>query len=161
MTDEQPNILFICVDQWRGDTLRAVGHPLIRTPTIDRLCAEGVTFARHFTQGVPCAPARASMHTGMYTMNHRVVQNRTPLDAGFTNLALELRKHGYEPALIGYTTTAIDPRPFPEDDPVRRQMNAVLPGFRSLRTVEPENQRDYYGYLAAKGYPLPQDPADY
>jgi arylsulfatase A-like enzyme len=161
MTQDQPNILFICVDQWRGDTLRALGHPLVRTPTIDRLCAEGVTFARHFTQGVPCAPARASMHTGMYTMNHRVVQNRTPLDAGFTNLALELRKHGYEPGLIGYTTTAIDPRPFPENDPVRRQMNAVLPGFRSVRTVEPENQRDYYGYLAANGYPQPEDPADY
>jgi arylsulfatase A-like enzyme len=161
MTDRLPNILFICVDQWRGDTLRAVGHQTIRTPTIDRLAAEGVTFARHFTQGVPCAPARASMHTGMYTMNHRVVQNRTPLDAGFTNLSLELRKAGYEPALIGYTTTAIDPRPYPENDPIRRQMNAVLPGFRSLRTVEPENQRDYYGYLAASGYPVPAVLEDY
>ena len=155
MTTAPRNILLICVDQWRGDTLRALGHPIIRTPTIDRLCAEGVTFARHYTQGIPCGPARASMHTGMYTMNHRVVQNRTPLDAGFTNLALELRKSGYEPALIGYTTTAIDPRPLAEKDPARRQMNAVLPGFRSLRTVEPEAQRDYYGYLAAQGYAVP------
>ena len=161
MSASQPNILFICVDQWRGDTLPVLGHPVVKTPTVDRLCREGVTFARHFTQGVPCAPARASMLTGMYTMNHRVVQNRTPLDAKFTNLALELRKAGYEPGLIGYTTTAIDPRPYPANDPVRRQMNAVLPGFRAVRTTEPEYQRDYYGYLAANGYPQPDDPADY
>lgn len=161
MHRQASNILLICVDQWRGDTLPALGHNLVRTPTIDRLCREGVTFARHFTQGVPCAPARACMLTGTYTMNNRVVQNRTPLDARFTNLALELRKCGYDPGLIGYTTTANDPRPTHPDDPVRRQMNGVLPGFREIRTTEPEQQRSYYGYLAAQGYPMPDDPLDY
>ena len=39
------NVLLIVVDQWRGDTLGVLGHPCIRTPHLDALCADGVTFA--------------------------------------------------------------------------------------------------------------------
>ena len=104
------NVLLIVVDQWRGDTLPMLGHPLIKTPNIEALAKQGVTFANHFTQAVPCGPGRASLLTGLYMMNHRAVQNTIPLDARHTNLAIEVRKAGYEPALVGYTTTTPDPR---------------------------------------------------
>ena len=85
---QKQNVLLIVVDQWRGDTLGVLGHPCIRTPHLDALCADGVTFRRHFTQAAPCGPGRASLLTGLYMMNHRVVQNSVPMDARHTNLAL-------------------------------------------------------------------------
>ena len=69
------NILLITLDQLRADSLGCSGHALVRTPTIDALAARGVRFARHFNQATPCGPSRNSLHTGMYMMNHRGVQN--------------------------------------------------------------------------------------
>lgn len=69
--DQRKNILLVVVDQWRGDTLPMLGHPLVKTPNIEALAAEGVTFVCHDTQAVPCGPGRASLLTGQYMMNHR------------------------------------------------------------------------------------------
>src|SRR5687767_12788956 len=80
------NVLLIVVDQWRGLMLPKLGADYLKVPNIDRLSEEGVTFRNHFTQTAPCGPARASLLTGLYQMNHRAVQNTIPLDARFTNL---------------------------------------------------------------------------
>src|SRR5829696_245569 len=82
----RPNVLLITVDQWRGECLSSLGHPVVETPNLDRLAARGVHFTRHFAQAAPCGPSRASIYTGMYLMNHRAVLNGTPLDARFTNI---------------------------------------------------------------------------
>ena len=95
----QPNVLLITLDQFRGDSLSCAGHPLVRTPNLDALAADGVRLARHYSQAAPCAPGRASLYTGMYQMNHRVVANGTPLDARFDTLALAGRRAGYRPAV--------------------------------------------------------------
>ena len=89
-----PNILLITLDQFRGDCLSAAGHPLVQTPNLDALAANGVRFTRHYSQASPCAPGRASLYTGMYQMNHRVVANGTPLDERFDNIALAARRAG-------------------------------------------------------------------
>jgi len=115
------NILYITADQWRGEALSARGHPVVRTPHLDALAADGVLFESHYGQCTPCGPSRASLHTGLYAMTHRSVRNGTPLDARFTNIALEARKAGYDPALIGYTDTSVDPRGLDPDDPRLRQ----------------------------------------
>lgn len=73
------NVLFITLDQFRGDSYGAAGHPLVVTPTLDRVAAEGVRLERHYSQAAPCAPGRAAIYTGMYQMNNRVVANGTPL----------------------------------------------------------------------------------
>ena len=78
------NVLLITLDQFRADM---VDHALVATPALDRLRASGVHFARHFAQAAPCAPGRASLYTGMYQANHRVVGNGTPLDHRFDNVA--------------------------------------------------------------------------
>ena len=81
----------------------------------------------------------ASLYTGMYQMNHRVVGNGSPLDARFDNVARLARRAGYEPALFGYTDQAIDPRAADgPDDPRLRTYNGVLPGLdpSSVREVE-------------------------
>ena len=79
-------MLLIVVDQWRADFVPRLGAGSLRTPNLDRLCREGVTFRNHVTTAVPCGPARASLLTGLYLMNHRAVQNTVPLDARHMNL---------------------------------------------------------------------------
>ncbi|MBA3287026.1 MAG: sulfatase-like hydrolase/transferase [Acidimicrobiia bacterium] len=124
------NVLFVTLDQFRGECLSAAGHPLVRTPTLDGLATEGVRFARHYSQAAPCAPGRASLYTGMYQMNHRVVANGSPLDRRFDNVALAARRAGYRPALFGYTDQAIDPREARGPrDPLLFTWEGVLPGF--------------------------------
>jgi len=156
MTDRRKNVLLIVVDQWRGDCLSALGHPCLRTPNIDALCAEGVTFRNHFTQAVPCGPGRASLLTGMYMMNHRAVQNTIPLDSRHTNLAFEARKLGYDPALVGYTTTTPDPRTAAFDDPRFTVLGDVMDGWRPVGAFEPRQQA-YFGWVAQQGYALPEE----
>ena len=63
---EKLDIIFITADQWRGDCLSRLGHPMVKTPHLDALAAEGVHFKRHYANAVPCGPSRASLHTGMY-----------------------------------------------------------------------------------------------
>nr|WP_314071017.1 phosphoric/sulfuric ester hydrolase PehA [uncultured Roseococcus sp.] len=149
------NVLLIVVDQWRADFIPHLGAEFLRTPNLDRLCREGVTFRNHVTTTVPCGPARASLLTGLYLMNHRAVQNTVPLDARHTNLAKQLRRIGYDPALIGYTTTTPDPRETGPRDPRFTYLGDVMDGFRSVGAFEP-TMDGYFGWLAQKGYELPE-----
>lgn len=110
------NVLFITGDQWRGDCLSALGHVVVKTPNLDDLAADGVLFSNRFAQCAPCGPSRASILTGMYMMNHRSVRNGTPLDARFSNIALEAHAAGCEPGLIGFTDTSPDPRQYHAND---------------------------------------------
>src|ERR1051326_2413071 len=122
-------IPFISSDQWRGECLSILGHPMVKTPPPDQLAREGVLFRRHYAQCSPCGPARTSLLTGLYMLHHRSVKNGTPLDARHTNIALEVRKAGFEPTLFGYTDSCPDPRQFPPKDPALTTYEGVLPGM--------------------------------
>ncbi|MEE8445054.1 MAG: alkaline phosphatase family protein [Alphaproteobacteria bacterium] len=148
------NVLFITLDQWRGDCLSAMGHPCLKTPVLDALAADGVLFASHFAQASPCGPSRASLYTGMYLQNHRVCRNGTPLDTRHTNIALEAARAGYEPVLFGYTDTSDDPRGQDPGDPRFESYEGVLPGMNEkLRLTD--NLGPWLAHLEAKGHPTP------
>lgn len=148
------NVLLIVVDQLRGDALGCVGHPVVRTPNIDALAARGVTFRRHFAQSSPCGPSRASMLSGQYLMSHRVVTNDTPTAAHLKTLPDFARASGYEPALIGYTTTVPDPRSTHPNDP-RLTTNTIATGWDVVRDFEGERTH-YLAYLTGLGYDVPR-----
>jgi len=149
------NILFITADQWRGECLSALGHPVVKTPHLDALAEEGTVFRQHYAQTTPCAPSRTSIHTGMYMHNHRCVSNGTPVDRRLNNWALEVRKAGYEPSLFGYTDTARDPREMDENDPRLTHYSEPLPGFDSYTAYKSEVSVEWVESLVAKGYPIP------
>ena len=158
------NVLMIVVDQWRGDCVphiqRADGKtPILRTPNLDRLCAEGTTFRNHVTTTVPCGPARASLLTGLYQMNHRACQNTIPLDTRHDTLPKALRRAGYEPALVGYTTTAPDPRTTGPKDPRFTVLGDTMDGWRAVGEFGPGHDA-YFGWLAHQGYALPENRDD-
>jgi arylsulfatase A-like enzyme len=145
------NVLLVTADQWRGDCLSCLGHPAVRTPNLDRFAADGVLFTRHFAQATPCGPSRASLHTGLYALNHRSVTNGTPLDARHKTLAGLARQAGRDPVLFGYTDTSADPRALSPDSPWLRTYEGVAPGFRvELRL--PEAEEAYLEHLAERGY---------
>ena len=153
------NVLFITADQWRGDCLSALGHPCVRTPHLDRLADSGVHFTRHYSQASPCSPGRASLYTGLYLHNHRVVVNGTPLDARHTNVALEARRVGYEPLLFGYTDTGVDPRSRTPGDPdLLRNYGGVLPGMAPVVPMD-DDYRPWRRHLSRRGYEVPKDTA--
>jgi arylsulfatase A-like enzyme len=155
------NILFITADQWRGECLSLLAHPVVKTPSLDALAAEGVLFRRHFAQCAPCGPSRASIYTGMYLQNHRSVDNGTPLDARHTNVALEFRKRGYETVLVGYTDTSPDPRQLSPDDPALKTYEGILPGFQHVLAMPSETfPQPWARWLAARGFSLPDDLRD-
>ncbi len=146
------NVLFITLDQFRSDSYGAAGHPLVSTPTLDRVANEGVRLERHFSQAAPCAPGRAALYTGMYQMNNRVVANGTPLTRGFDNLALVGRRAGYDPTLFGYTDQGLDPASANgPDDPRLSYYDGILPGF-SVGLYLPESQAGWVQYLREQGY---------
>lgn len=149
-------ILFIVLDQLRGDVLTGALGTVARLPNIRALAAEGVTFAGHFTVTNPCGPARASLLTGLYAMNHRSVRNGAPLSRHLTNVALELRKAGYEPLLFGYTDTTLDPTGLPGADPALRSYESVLPGFTEVVEMRFDSGLSWLAELKARGYPLPK-----
>ncbi len=155
------NVVVITVDQYRGDSLSYLGHRVAQTPAIDQLCSRGVCFANHWSVTAPCGPGRASLYTGTYAHHHRSVLNGTPLDARFTNIALEARAAGYDPVLFGYTDTSIDPRTVAEDDARLASYEGVLPGFRPVVHDPFELGGLEWGrWLAERGYDVPSRPHD-
>jgi len=151
------NVLLIVVDQWRGDSLRFLGHPAVRTPNLDAFAADAATFRSHWCQGAPCGPARASMLTGQYVANHRVVTNGVPLDARHPTLASELRRAGYDPEIVGYTTTTPDPRHVPASDLRYTEIGSVMDGWKVSAHFDEVQYRNYFAWVSSRGGPVPKD----
>lgn len=147
----RPNILLITADQWRGDCLGHMGHAVLRTPHVDALAGRGVSFARHYAPCAPCSPARASLYTGLYQMNHRVVGNGAPLDDRFDNIARAGRRVGYLPTLFGYTDTAPDPRGRVPADPDLTSYEGTLPGFAMGQPLR-EDDKPWITWLRKRGH---------
>ncbi len=70
---KRPNILLMIADDHRHDALGAAGNPIVGTPVLDQLAAEGVMFSRAHVMGGMiggvCAPSRASLMTGVNVLN--------------------------------------------------------------------------------------------
>lgn len=64
--NKRPNILWICTDQQRTETLGCYGNPFVRTPNIDSLATHGIRFTNAYAQSPVCMPSRASFLTGRY-----------------------------------------------------------------------------------------------
>jgi N-acetylglucosamine-6-sulfatase len=99
--ENRPNIIFILSDDHRWDALGHKGHPFIKTPHLDRLAKEGVSFNNAFVTTPLCSPSRASFLTGQYAHRHGVKNNLTPWDDRNITFLERLRQAGYRNAFIG------------------------------------------------------------
>lgn len=98
--EEQYNVIFILTDDQRYDELGFM-NPVIDTPNMDRIAAEGVHFENAFVTTALCSPSRASILTGQYMHNHGVVDNNKPPREGTIFFPQYLQKAGYSTAFIG------------------------------------------------------------
>ena len=151
----RPNILFVVFDQMRADCLFGALGETVALPNLRAFMADSVAFANHVSVTSPCGPARASLLTGQYAMNHRSVRNGTPLPIDKPNLATELRRGGVMPLLYGYTDTAADPRHHAADDPILTSYEQVMNGFVEALELRFDDSRAWRGHLAAMGYNVP------
>ena len=103
IVSNKPNIVLIFSDQHRGDALGCVGNPVVQTPNLDGLAAEGVTFRNCNTNSPLCMPARASLITGLYVNEHGAWGNRSEADRHGPSHVRNIRDAGYCTAVIGKT----------------------------------------------------------
>lgn len=100
---ERVNVLWLMADQLRADTFGFMGHPMCKTPNLDRLAAEGAFFTRSFCSEPVCAPSRAAMLTGHYNYRNGVLQNGYPMREGELTWPKLMTDAGYRTASIGKT----------------------------------------------------------
>ena len=70
--NNKPNILLICTDALRADSIGTNGNPIVNTPNIDKLAEEGVNFSRAYCTQPICMPSRASIMSGQWPKVHGV-----------------------------------------------------------------------------------------
>lgn len=102
--EDRPNVLFIAVDDL-VPALGCYGDPTAKTPEIDRLASQGITFLRHHTQWAVCGPSRAALTTGLMPEETNVIGFKKIRDKNFlpnvTTLPQHFRNNGYETACTG------------------------------------------------------------
>ncbi len=101
MTQAKPNILFVMADQLAACALPFHGHPLVQTPNLSRLAAEGVVFENCYSTSPLCAPARATVMNGLLPSRTGVYDNAAEFPSAIPTWAHYLRLAGYRTALSG------------------------------------------------------------
>jgi len=87
------NILWICTDQQRWDTLGATGNPFVHTPHLDRLASEGVLFENAYCNNPVCMPSRSSFLSGLYPTTCEVNWNRQQFPLHLLDRLIPRRLH--------------------------------------------------------------------
>ncbi len=105
------NLLVIMDDEHNKKVLGCNGHPLVRTPNLDRLAAAGTVFDNAYSSSPICVPARAAFATGRYVHDNRCWDNAIAYDGRMPSWAHRLRDAGHVVTSIGklhYTNEEID-----------------------------------------------------
>src|SRR4051794_13812204 len=96
-----PNVLLVMVDQLVPFLTGAFGHPVVRTPSLDRLAAAGIRFDAAYTPYRACSPARVALLTGRFASDLGCWDNASILAADEPTVAHYLTNAGYEAVLSG------------------------------------------------------------
>ena len=96
-----PNILLVICDQMRGDALGSLGNPNARTPNLNRMARQGVTFDNCFSNNPVCVPSRKSLFSSLYPHEHGTLTNQSHKFLGISDESMiaHFKKKGYR---IGY-----------------------------------------------------------
>jgi arylsulfatase A-like enzyme len=105
---EQPNIIYILLDDAGYGDLGCYGQKKFTTPNIDRLASEGMRFTDHYSGSTVCAPTRCSLMTGLHTGHCFVRGNRevkpegqSPMPADVVTIPRLLHQAGYQTGMFG------------------------------------------------------------
>ncbi len=146
---DRPNVLVFFTDQQRGDTIGALGNPVIRTPNIDRLVREGTAFRRAYTASPVCVSARCSTIYGQYPMHTGCYDNTIMPQDERTSYMGALTEAGYRTHGIGKCHFT----------PVRDALRGFQTRERQEELVrDPDTDDDFLPWLRANGFDHLTDP---
>ncbi|MDR2981799.1 MAG: arylsulfatase [Puniceicoccales bacterium] len=107
-TPKHPNVVFILVDDLGWGELGCYGQQKIKTPNIDKLAREGIRFTDSYSGAPVCAPARASLMTGLHLGHSPIRGNKEakpegqyPIPPEYTLFPQLFQKAGYATAAVG------------------------------------------------------------
>jgi len=115
-----PNIVIIFADDLGYGDLGVYGHPLIRTPRLDRLASEGVKLTSFYASAPVCSASRYSLLTGRYAIRGGIngalmPESTNGLGAGETTIADVLKAAGYRTGMVGKWHLGNKPGFFPTE----------------------------------------------
>ena len=99
----RPNVIFFLSDDHRAAFLGCAGHPIVKTPNIDRMAKLGVRFENAFVTTSICAASRATIFTGLYERTHRYTFREPPIAESFiaTSYPAVMKRNGYRTGFVG------------------------------------------------------------
>lgn len=134
----RPNFLFIFPDQWRGDCLGRLGHPVVETPHLDELAAQGVVFSKAYSACPSCIAARACTATGMTPSTTGRLGYRDRVAWRYENTLMRLlRDSGYQTMAVGKTHFY----------PQRAALGFEQMQLYDTQKFDPDYESDYHAWL--------------
>lgn len=136
--NQKPNIVIVIGDDCTHSDLPLYGGTNVKTPNIDQLASEGLTFNKAYVTMSMCAPSRSELFTGLYPANNGVAWNHARARTGTESMVQYLGKQGYRTGIAG--KTHIKPKEtFPFE---------IVPGVESNAVAEtsdfdPEGIREF------------------
>ena len=113
------NLLVILSDQHNPRAAGCYGHPMVKTPSLDRLAARGTRFTSAYTNSPICVPARASFATGRYVHQIRFWDNAIAYDG-------RVPSWGHRLMAQGHRVTSIGKLHYLSEDPARDGFNEEI-----------------------------------
>jgi arylsulfatase A-like enzyme len=152
-----PNIVILISDQFRADNLGCMGmNPMELTPNFDAMARRGVLFRSAVVNHPVCAPARATLFTGVYEEKHAVWHNGPGLQPGSVTLATLLRGRGYSANYIGKWHLALETNTPESHGPVAPEMRGGFLDLWEAANVLELTSHAYEGNIYdAAGKPIP------
>jgi len=99
--DDRPNIVLIIADDISWNDFGCYGNPVVQTPNIDKLAANGLVFGNMYLTTSSCSPSRCSIVSGRYPHNTGAAELHTPLPEGIPTFPAKLQAAGYHTAMAG------------------------------------------------------------
>lgn len=143
----KPNILWLCTDQQRFDTIRALGNQFAQTPNLDKLVEQGTSFNNAYCQSPVCAPSRASFLTGRYPRTTRCRQNGQSIPSDEVLISKIFSNAGYRCGLAGKLHLASC-----SDGKVEKRTDDGYDPFHWSHHPQPDwEENEYTKWLTEKG----------
>lgn len=155
----KPNILWICTDQQRFDSLGCYGNNFVKTPNIDKLAQNGILFENSYCQSTICSPSRTSFLTGRYPRTTRCTKNGQNIPENEVLVTRLLKEAGYTCGLSGKLhLSACNPK---VNTGMERRINDGYDLFHwSHHPQESWPVNEYIHWLRAKGKEFQTRPID-
>ncbi|MCJ8303897.1 sulfatase-like hydrolase/transferase, partial [Shewanella sp.] len=156
--EEQPNLVIFYVDDLGYGDLGSYGHPMLKTPNIDKLAEAGIKYTQYYSPSPLCSPSRAGMLTGR-TPYRTGIRSWIPhgqdvhLGENEITIANLLQDKGYDTAIMGkvHLNGGIDMKDQPQVDDMGFQYSFIIPGgFAKNKKVKTSNPQN--GFRSGKLY---------